>query len=95
MRTAALVTVLPFLATALATPFHIPTGPSDLAAQAIHSVQDWFSGAVSEASDKFEKWEKDTSVVKAENVITNGIECEFATELGCIGIFVDAAQISP
>jgi cathepsin A (carboxypeptidase C) len=93
MRSSSLITLLPFLATAIATPFHFPTGPSDVAAQAINSVQDWFSGAVSQASDKFEKWEKDVSVVKAENVVTNGIECKCPlTEL-----FVDRnrSQLDP
>ncbi|KAI9636529.1 Alpha/Beta hydrolase protein [Dioszegia hungarica] len=74
MRTSTLVTLLPFLAGAIATPFQFPTDPTQLAAQAVHSVQDWFSGAVSQASTKFEQWEKESSVVKAENVVTNGIE---------------------
>lgn len=77
MRTSTLVTLLPFLAGAIATPFQFPTDPTQLAAQAVHSVQDWFSGAVSQASTKFEQWEKESSVVKAENVVTNGIECTY------------------
>jgi cathepsin A (carboxypeptidase C) len=76
MRTSALIAVLPFITTAIATPFRFPSDPTELAAQAIHSVQDWFSGAVTQASSRFDKWEKEISVVQAENVVTNGIECE-------------------
>lgn len=79
MRASSLITLLPFLATSLATPFQFPTDPTQLAAQAVNSVQDWFSGAVSEASGRLAKWENEISNVRAENVMTNGIECGFLT----------------
>lgn len=76
MKPSTLVSLLPFLSAALASPFHLPVDNTDLAAQAVHSVQDWFTGAISQASSKLDQWEKSSGQVKAENVVHNGIECE-------------------
>jgi hypothetical protein len=75
MRPTALLPLLPFLAGTLATPLHLPSDATDLATQAIHSVQDWFSGAVQEAAGRYEQWEKGSAGVQAENIMQGGIEC--------------------